>query len=131
MKEKYFDIAKNIADLSDFKRVQVGCVIVYKNKVLNAACNLSKTRPLQKLYNKERFAADSVHSLHAEIHALLPLLDSDINWKKVDIYIYRKRKDKPFGMARPCKSCLALIKDLGIKNVYYTTNYGFAHEYIK
>ena len=44
------------------------------------------------------------------------------------LYIYRKRNDKPYGMSRPCPSCMAAIKDLGIKHIYYTTNEGFAYE---
>ena len=31
-------------------------------------------------------------------------------------------------MARPCNACLAAIKDLGIRNIYYTTDDGFVHE---
>ena len=31
-------------------------------------------------------------------------------------------------MARPCPSCMAAIKDLGIKNIYYTTNDGYSYE---
>ena len=33
-----------------------------------------------------------------------------------------------FGLSRPCPSCMAAIKDLGIRYVYYTTNYGYAYE---
>ena len=34
-------------------------------------------------------------------------------------------------MSRPCPSCMAAIKDLGIRNIYYTTDDGFSHEIIK
>ena len=46
------------------------------------------------------------------------------------LYIYRIRKDQPYGMARPCPSCMAAIKDIGIKDIYYTTNDGFSYEYL-
>ena len=38
--------------------------------------------------------------------------------------------DTDFRISRPCPSCMAAIKDLGIKDIYYTTNDGFAHEKI-
>ena len=66
--------------------------------------------------------------LHAEINCLNQIRHLDINFSKVKLYIYRIRKDQPFGMARPCPSCMAAIKDLGIKNIYYTTNDGYSYE---
>ena len=44
------------------------------------------------------------------------------------LYIYRIRKDQPFGIARPCPSCMAAIRDLGIRDIYYTTNDGYVCE---
>ena len=49
-----------------------------------------------------------------------------------EVYVApRTRFDKEFGMCRPCSSCMAAIKDLGIKHIYYTTDYGFCYEKIK
>ena len=31
-------------------------------------------------------------------------------------------------MARPCPSCMAAIRDLGIRDIYYTTNDGYVYE---
>ena len=66
--------------------------------------------------------------LHAEIKCLSQIKDIDINFSKVKLYIYRIRNDQPFGLSRPCPSCMAAIKDLGIKDIYYTTNDGYAYE---
>lgn len=44
------------------------------------------------------------------------------------LYIYRTRKDIVCGMARPCASCMQAIKDLGIREIYYTTNDGYSYE---
>lgn len=38
---------------------------------------------------------------------------------------------KPFGLARPCPACMAMIKNLGIKKIYYTTDDGFAFEQLE
>lgn len=34
-------------------------------------------------------------------------------------------------MARPCASCMQAIKDLGIREIYYTTNDGYSYEKIE
>lgn len=124
--------AISVSELSDFPKYKIGCVIAQKNKVLSASFNSTKTHPLQKKMNKERFEVDNTpHSLHAEIHALSYLIDCDIDWKGSVLYTARKRKDGHYGMARPCPSCMKLIKKLGIKNIVYTTDYGIAQEEIE
>ena len=131
--ERYIRMAKSIAQISEANRQKMGCVVEYKGHVINFSVNSNKTHPLQKEYNKFRFDDDSTpHSLHAEIAALAPLRNADIDWNRVNVYIFRIRKDTPHhgGLARPCKSCMAYLKDLGIKNIYYSTEYGYVHEVI-
>lgn len=134
MKIKYFKYAKNMAKMSEFNKFKVGCIIVYKNKIIGQGYNSDKTHPLQQLYNQLRFEDDGVspHKLHAEMHALIPIRNLDIDWNKVSVYIYRIKKSNKngFGMARPCLSCMGLIKELGIKEINYTTEDGFANEII-
>ena len=95
-------------------------------------CNTNKTHPVQKYYNKYRITDVDQETLLPKIHAEISCINSirhlDIDFSKVKLYIYRKRNDKPYGMSRPCPSCMAAIKDLGIKHIYYTTNEGFAYE---
>lgn len=134
--EKFFGYAKKISIKSEFYRAPFGCVVVYKNKVIGSGVNAYKSNPVQKKYNKYRTFDDKNgsyirSSIHAEVSALYPLINNmDIDWKKVDLYIYRKCKSREHGMARPCPACMQLIKDLGIKNIHYTTDDGFAHEII-
>ena len=126
---KYFNKAKQVASISDFPRVNIGCVAVYQGQVIALGCNCNKTHPRQKFYNRYRIQSDEMlPKLHAEISCLNQLTNYNINYSKVKLYIYRLRKDKPFGMGRPCPSCMAAIKDLGIKNIYYTTDDGYVHE---
>ena len=126
---KYFQKAHQIATISDYKKTHVGCVAVYQGQVIGLGCNCNKTHPIQKKYNRYRKPSDSMlPKLHAETSCLNQIKHLDINFSKVKLYIYRIRKDQPFGMARPCPSCMAAIRDLGIRNIYYTTNDGYAHE---
>lgn len=129
---KYFRKARQVALISDFYKTHVGCVAVYQGNIIGMGCNCNKTHPVQKFYNKYRKQSDSMlPKLHAEINCINSIRHLNINFSKVKLYIYRIRKDKPLGMSRPCPSCMAAIKDLGIKDIYYTTNDGYAHERIK
>ena len=126
---RYFKKARQIANISDYKKQHVGCVAVYQGQVIGLGCNCNKTHPMQKFYNKYRMPSDyMLPKLHAEISCINQIKHLDINFSKVKLYIYRIRNDQPFGLSRPCPSCMAAIKDLGIRYVYYTTNDGYAYE---
>ena len=121
---QYFKKAKEISKNSDFNKIHIGCIAVYQGNIIGVGHNSNKTHPVQKYYNKYRnnriYCGYLAPKLHAEI--------SYINFSKVKLYIYRSRKDQEYGLSRPCPSCMAAIKDLGIKHIYYTTNDGFAYE---
>lgn len=126
---RYLDKARQVAAISDYQKYHIGCVAVYQGQVIGLGCNCNKTHPTQKFYNKYRNPSESMlPKLHAEISCLNQLKGLNINFSKVKLYIYRIRKDQPFGLARPCPSCMAAIKDLGIKEIYYTTNDGYSCE---
>ena len=128
---RFFKKARQIALISDFHKVHIGCNAVYQDNIIGIGCNTKKTHPLQRYYNRYRNSWDDKEipaTLHAEINCLSSIRHLDINFSKVKLYIYRQRHDQEYGMARPCPSCMAAIKDLGIKHIYYTTNDGFGYE---
>ena len=120
--KRYFNIAKEISFLSDFKRARVGAVVVEKNRIISSGHNSNKTSPLQGRYNLKRGIDLSYPSrIHAEIAALSPLLNKkNVDWNHVSLYVYREQRDGTITCARPCEACRALIKSLGIKNVFYS-----------
>lgn len=124
----YFTKASQVAEISDFAKVNIGCIAVYQGAIIGAGFNTNKTHPIQKKYNRYRNGEDFVPKLHAEINCLNSIRHWNINFSKVKLYVYRTRNDRPHGMARPCPSCMAAIKDLGIKHIYYTTDKGFVYE---
>lgn len=133
---KYFEKAKNVALLSDYNKIHIGCVAIYHGNIIGIGCNTNKTHPMQKYYNRFREDEDVNnihfnHKLHAEINCISQLKNLDINFSKVKLYIYRIRNDRPHGMCRPCPSCMAAIKDIGIRHIYYTTDNGFSYELIQ
>ena len=126
---RFFEKAKKVASVSDFYKTHMGCVAVYQGQVIGLGCNCNKTHPSQQYYNQYREKSDSLLAkLHAEMSCLNSIKNQNINFSKVKLYIYRIRKSQPFGLARPCPSCMAAIRDLGIRDIYYTTNEGYAYE---
>ncbi len=80
-----------------------------------------------------------IPSLHAEQRAILAyyglkvnynkyrgwyFYDEDYKSKKLDIAVIRVLKNGNFANARPCRKCLCMMKDLGIKKVYYSNGVG-------
>ena len=126
---KFFTKARHIASISDFHKIHIGCIAVFHGQVVAIGCNSNKTHPMQKHYNQFRENSDELlPKLHAEINCLNQLSHLQINYSKVKLYIYRIGNDKPYRMCRPCPSCMAAIKDFGIRDIYYTTNDGYAYE---
>ena len=120
---KYFSKAKQIAQVSDFPKVHIGCIAVYQNRIVGIGCNTYRIDDAD--YNSSE---SLLPKLHAEINCLNQLKHLDINFSKVKLYIYRTRKDIECGMARPCASCMQAIKDLGMREIYYTNNDGYTDE---
>ena len=133
--QRGFSRAASAADMSDFRKCAVGCVAVLHGRVLAVGFNTTKTHPTQKHFNQFRDVTEIPgagkvnHSLHAEIMCLNALRGGDPEHTK--LYIYRQRRDQPHGLARPCRACMAAIREAGIRHIYYTTNDGYASEVLE
>ena len=132
----FWEKAKEMAEQSTFRQFHIGCVAVYRGQIVATGVNSYKTHPVQHELNfKHRdFSFDvpqSVEGLHAEMDCILELarVRPDINWSKVSLYIYRVRRDGELGICRPCAACSALIREKGIRNIYYTVDGGYAYEF--
>lgn len=140
MKERYFKFARKASFNATYTgshrfSPMIGAVAVYKGSIVATACNTNKTSPLQARYNVYRYTdTDTPCKAHAETTLIQKLrwkFGDSIEWNKVHIYLYREYKDGKLAPSRPCTSCLAMLKEIGIKKVYYTTEDGFAEEKFK
>jgi deoxycytidylate deaminase len=61
--------------------------------------------------------------VHAEMDAMLGLGREVL--KGADVYVYREIKDGSQAIAKPCPYCEAALRQVGIRNVYFTTDYGY------
>lgn len=135
---RFFNLAREVAEQSDFPRFHVGCVLVYQGKILSYAHNTEKSDPMQKKYNRYRHFNHTTkgcinHSGHAEMMALKKVsypIAQQVDWKKVKLYVVRIAPGLPggVGLSRPCLGCEHRIRDLGIRDIYYTGNGSYIHE---
>ena len=133
MKMSCFNAAKEEAAHSDYSgSANVGCVIYYKGALIARGHNSNKTSPVQAKFNTYRYKNCGNRYLpaknHAEITALKKIRWLDIDFSKIEVYTYRELKNGKIAMSRPCPSCMAFIKQLGVRKIFYTTEDGFAEE---
>lgn len=139
MKERYFKFAREASMQATYTgshrfSPMIGAVAIYKGSIVASAWNTNKTSPLQAKYNVYRFNADTPDKCHAEvslIHKIRWKFGDSIDWSKIQIYLYREYKNGKLAPSRCCQSCLALLKELGIKKIYYTTEDGYVEEKFK
>lgn len=123
--EIFWNVAKEMSKLSDYKGPHIGCVCVYHKHIITSGYNQNKTNPIQQRYNKVRgFDAYRYPSkVHAEVNALNSLIGKkDIKFGDIEVFIYREDNSGKLLNCRPCTSCMALIRALGIKHIHYTSN---------
>lgn len=126
---RFFSHARSMAEMSDYTRCPIGCIAVYKNRIIGCGFNSHRTHPLQQQYNQYREFGNNQKNVRASIHAEVAVVSQirhmDIDHSRVELYIYRKCKSRASGEAKPCPACMAAIKSLSIKKVYYTTDDGY------
>lgn len=100
--------------------------------MLAVGYNTNKTHPIQKKYNRYRKikygGTEPMAALHAEVSCLIQIKDMDIDFNKVELYVYRENRNGDLAISRPCAACMKMIDSLGIKTIHYTTDGGFADE---
>ena len=125
----YFSAAASIAELSDHPHYKLGAVIVHKHRIVSSGYkSLTRCHPIQAKLDTEKYGEACPGKRHAEIDAIFPLLKNGSNYSGAVIYVARILKNGNIAMARPCSSCEKLIRQLGIKKMYYTTPNGYAVE---
>ena len=117
--ERFISIAREVSNLSDYKKVKIGAVIVLKREIISVGYNKHKSHPIMKVFNKKYRGFNTKESnIHAEMQALVKC--KHINIKGATIYIYRELKDGSLGNCFPCPACQRRIITAGIKRIVYT-----------
>lgn len=134
----YLELAAECAKAATYSgpsKVKLGCIAVYHGTILAKGCNSDKTHTTQAKYNYLRYDASLLgkycpSKAHAEISVLQKIKYLDIDFSKVTLFIYREFKDGTPAIAKPCASCTAAARELGIRTLVYTTDGGYAIEHL-
>lgn len=117
--DKYLNLLKAQANVSQFKRFPMAACIVCKGEVISCESNHLKTHPLQAKYASK---PDRIH-LHAEIATLVRARWPRNSVEGCEMYVGRLLKNGLWGCSKPCSGCLAAIDHAGIKKItYYNMN---------
>jgi deoxycytidylate deaminase len=105
---RLMDIARKVSKTGDYK-FRHGTVIAKGSRILGFGVNSTKTHP------KSCSRFKTIHSEHqALINAGLNEIEGAI------AFVYRETKDGNPAMSKPCSSCETLLKQAGIKRVYFS-----------
>lgn len=134
----YLEIAAECAKSATYtgpSSVKLGCVAVYHGTILAKGCNTDKTHTNQAKYNYLRYDTDRGSryypaKVHSEVATISKIKYLDIDFSKVTLFIAREYKNGAPALARPCPSCMALIREYGINTICYSTDHGYAIEHL-
>ena len=113
----FFRLARNESLKSDF-HIRVGAVIVRKGTPISVGKNSpQKTHPELSKFSK-------LKTVHAEVDAVIGIERHLI--KGACMYVYREKRSGELGIAKPCPMCTAILRNYGVKKVYYTTESGYS-----
>ena len=91
---------------------RLGAVIYKGKKIINSGFNQShKTHPISK---------HPFSTIHAEVDAIIGTRREEMDG--ADIYVHRLLKNGKSGLAKPCQYCESLLRDIGIKKIYWSDN---------
>lgn len=104
--------------------------ILKKNRIQKIGINIQKTHPANlryKYYGKDGEDIRSMVGVHSELSAILKYGKEDCS----DCVIVNVRIDKNGNatMAKPCKGCQDLLRQIKFKKLYYTNADGDFEEW--
>lgn len=101
MRKRFFKLAKAVAVKSkDCRQFRLGAVGVRSEGTIVTSCNIPNRHPEPQA--------------HAEARLVKKLN------KGATVYVVRVSRKGTLTMARPCPTCLSLLKRRGIKKCYYS-----------
>lgn len=127
MKERYQRFCAELAQLSSQYKSRHGAIIVRGGKTLSGGWNKAKyTRTVIKAKTIQVPQGDCIVSKqsdwtrHAEIDAIRNFPNPE-DLKGCDLYVSRIKKNGKSGLSAPCPLCMAEIRSVGIKRVFFST----------
>jgi deoxycytidylate deaminase len=120
---RYMDLAKRMAQQSDFPDYRHGAVLI-KGSVRNVATNKNNYCSFGSRFQKGHSGRTT---LHAELGAILGV-DRSVT-EGATVYVARIGKENNYKISKPCSMCHEALKHVGVKRVVYTINNKIAGSY--
>lgn len=115
---RYFELARNAASNSVYGKLRHGAVLVRGGSIINVAFNKDD---YTSFAHRFRPHGCGPATRHAEAECILGLSRSQTAGS--DMFVCRINNQGEFRMSKPCSMCHAILKNVGIKRVFYTTNH--------
>jgi deoxycytidylate deaminase len=116
---RYFEAARAAANNSVYGKLRHGAVLVKGGSILSVAYNKDDYTSFASRFRPHNCGPAT---RHAETECILGV--SKERSTGADIFVCRINRRGEFRLSKPCLMCHAIIKNAGIKRVFYTTNYG-------
>lgn len=119
---KLMAMAREASLKSDHHSFKLGAVLCDKRgRPISVGTNwLTKTHPLIRRYNLHK-------TLHAELAAIFGVRHKT-DLKDSKIFVYRELNSGKLGLAKPCETCVQIMRLYKIKEMWYTTENGVVRE---
>ena len=117
--KRYIELAKRVAEQSNYGKFRHGAVLVKGNSVRSVSCNKHRHCSFGARFRKEGFGEAT---LHAELGAILGM-DRSVT-QGADVYVARINKEGEARISKPCSMCEAAMRHVGVRRVYYTNESG-------
>jgi deoxycytidylate deaminase len=123
------DIAQSLINWNDGMRCRHFSFIISKKKIVAIGTNQRKTHPTNLKNRKISYItgedfSDQKH-VCSEFNAVLKLKNmTNIDTKKCTLVNLRYDRNRQLALARPCMSCVSLLKYFEFKRVIWTNNDG-------
>tara|TARA_B100000131_G_C18116871_1_gene611566 strand:+ start:118 stop:552 length:435 start_codon:yes stop_codon:yes gene_type:complete len=114
-----FELARNVAYNSNYGKIRHGAVLVKGGSVINTSFNKENFSSFGSRFRPSQRGPATVH---AELGCVLGIARDRTSG--ADIYVCRINRDGDFRSSKPCIMCHEILKHVGVKRVYYTTNEG-------
>lgn len=112
--ERCLSFAQKLHPTDKSLRTHHYAFILKQNKIIKVGWNKKKTHPLTKKYSYH----SGIVYIHAELDVILKMQKEDLS--QYSLLSIRVMKNGNFGPAKPCLGCSALLKQVGISDIYFT-----------
>lgn len=125
-KKRYIELAKQLAEQSEYGKFKHGAVLVQGGSVLNCSYNKDNYNSFGSRFRR---TSEGRATLHAELGCVLGIPRTKT--RGATVYVARVNRLGAEKISKPCSMCQNVLRHVGVKRVIYTTGKEGHHEVMK